>query len=105
MTHEDAKRNAELTREVICDIFKPKAVVCFSVDNVFGVLPGIKDKQVIYLGTNLKIMRGTWDNGIVVFGVHNFAARLSYEDRDKIISYLHIRLKTIKNNYTETINQ
>lgn len=105
MTHEDAKRNISLTREVICDIFKPKAVVCFSINDVFGVLPGIKNKQVINLGTKLKVMRGTWDNGIIVFGVPHFSARISYEDRDKIIAYLHIRLKTIRNNYTETINQ
>lgn len=101
MTHEDAKRNVELTRELICDIFKPKAVVCFSVEDVFGVLPGIKDKQVINLGTNRTVMRGTWDNGIAVFGIPHFSSSLSYEDRDKIIAYIDIRIKTLKNGYTE----
>lgn len=95
MTNEDAKRNAELTREVICDIFKPKAVVCFSVEDVFGALPDIKDKHVVDLGTRLKVMRGTWDNGITVFGVPHFSGRISYADRDKIIGYLNTEIKKL----------
>lgn len=95
MTNEDAKRNAELTREVICDIFKPKAVVCFSVEDVFGALPDIKDKHVVDLGTRLKVMRGTWDNDITVFGVPHFSGRISYADRDKIIGYLNTEIKKL----------
>lgn len=95
MEHEVAKRNIELTREVICDIFKPKAVVCFSVNTVFGALRGVENKQVVYLGTRHKVMRGIWDNGITVFGVPHFSARISWADMGAIVTYLNTEINKL----------
>ncbi len=84
------------TEEVITKIFRPKAVVCFSIDSVFEPLARQCDfrdvERVVVHGKN-GVKRGTWDD-IPVIGVpHPAAHGLTNDDWDAFALFIKQELE------------
>lgn len=75
MKAEVMKQCINFTEELICDIIKPKFVVCFSVNNIFDCLKTrMKNVEQKRLSVPSKIKIGVW-NGIPVIGISHPSAR------------------------------
>lgn len=87
----------DFTREVIIEIFKPKLIVCFSVNNCFDVLNtkyGFSNTETTkphhpYIDYNCSksVKSATW-NGIRVIGIPHPSGRISNDDWGCIGKYI-----------------
>lgn len=93
---EVAAQCMDFTAEVIQDIFRPKCVVCFSINDCFRPLErrfGFAEVETITpLMVNgnparHKVVKGLWDN-LPVYGIPHPSGRVSYDDWGAIALYL-----------------
>lgn len=93
---EVAAQCMDFTAEVIQDIFRPKCVVCFSINDCFRPLErrfGFAEVETITpLMVNghparHKVVKGLWNN-LPVYGIPHPSGRVNHEDWDAMALYL-----------------
>lgn len=79
----------QFTNELVCDIIKPKVVVCFSVGSVFNPLRKLlTDVKPITLADGIVVMQGYWDNIPVIGMTHPSARSISNRYFDTVFKYV-----------------
>lgn len=86
---EVMRKCIEYTEELVCDIVRPKIVVCFSVGSVFNPLRSrFTDTKHVELTDKISIIQGLW-NGIPVIGMkHPSAPNVSNHYLDTVFNYI-----------------
>ncbi len=90
-------RCMQFTGEVITKIFRPKAVVCLSIDSVFDPFAkqcGFRDVERVVVHGKNGVKRGAWDDILVIGVPHPAAHGLTNDDWNAFALFIKQELET-----------